>query len=405
MSFLSLLLISFGVFIILRDKYLADKIGSTVKQMPDTIQENLDKSVFTERYPYATLENTWIAYKENDIQNDGRTVDKSANLLTTSEGQSYSLLRAVWVDDKATFDEVLTWTKNNLQKRPNDNLLSWKWGQRSDGSWGVLEEDGGLNTASDADLDIALALILASERWNDDYYMSEARKILTDVWMVEVIEIQGRPYLTAGNWAKLEENPAINPSYFNLAGYPLFAGVDPVHDWMALKDTSYEILNSSTDMLPPDWIRINRNTGELIPDAEVNGNSEKFSDDAVRIPWRVGLDWEWHKDPRAEQYMKKLDAINELWSQHRAIFREYKTDGTPLSNNETLSTYGAVLPYFVVRNPQAASEIFRNKLAKNYNVDQLDFSGDANYYSKNWAWFGMAFYQDFLKNYYEEDTN
>ena len=363
------------------------------------VKKDANRGSFAQRYGTVVLTEIWKNYKRNDIQEDGRTVDRSQNFLTTSEGQSYSLLRAVWVDDKEVFDRVLNWTENNLQKR-GDNLFSWKWGQRVDGSWGVLDEEGGLNTASDADLDIALALIMANKRWNDPAYLEEALEILDDVWNSEIVFIQQRPYLVAGNWATEEDRPTLNPSYYNFAAYNIFSEVDPPHDWMAVKETSYEVLNKSTYLLPPDWISIDRETTDLYL-VEINGRSNGFSDDAIRIPWRVGLDWEWHRDPRALDYLNKLTFLSGEWESNGAIFRSYDREGNVLDSTESLSTYGAVLPYFQIVMPDQAEEIYVEKLASAYNPDELDFSDNNGYYSKNWGWFGMAFYNDRLVNLYQ----
>ena len=62
-------------------------------------------------------------------QGTGRTLDPSQGGITTSEGQSYTMMRAVWSDDRATFDSSWQWTKDNLQ-RP-DRLLSWRFGPRA----------------------------------------------------------------------------------------------------------------------------------------------------------------------------------------------------------------------------------------------------------------------------------
>ena len=59
---------------------------------------------------------------------------------------------------QATFAGVYAWTHAHMT-RP-DHLLAWHWGRRPDGSWGVLDA----NTASDGDLDYALALALAARR-------------------------------------------------------------------------------------------------------------------------------------------------------------------------------------------------------------------------------------------------
>lgn len=238
---------------------VTNKINVNTIMRNVTNSTNTNGSVYHVIYPKVVLADMWESYKVNFIQEDGRTIDKGAALITTSEGQSYTLLRAVWADDRQTFDQAWKWTNVNLKKRTNDKLFAWKWGQMSDGTWGVLEHEGGMNTASDADQDIALALILAYLRWNDDYYLTQARNTLADIWKVEVTELNGQPYLTAGNWATTDDYIAINPSYYSFAAYPLFAKYDPVHDWMGAKETSYTILNRATQVLPPDWANIYKN--------------------------------------------------------------------------------------------------------------------------------------------------
>jgi endo-1,4-beta-D-glucanase Y len=129
----------------------------------------------------ALLLETWNEYKKNNIQpSSGRTIDKSQNDLTTSEGESYTMLRSVWMDDKSTFDNSWQFTENNLQ-RP-DHLFSWKYGKISSGEYGILTSEGGENTASDADEDIALSLLMAYSRWNDSKYLQAAQPIITSIW-------------------------------------------------------------------------------------------------------------------------------------------------------------------------------------------------------------------------------
>lgn len=56
--------------------------------------------------PYTLLQSSWERYKVQFLSNDGRIVDHSSKGVTTSEGQSYALLRSVWLDDRETFDKV-----------------------------------------------------------------------------------------------------------------------------------------------------------------------------------------------------------------------------------------------------------------------------------------------------------
>ena len=101
--------------------------------------------------PTELLAATWQSYKALYVDATYRTIDKQRG-VTTSEGQSYTMLRAVWMGDKATFDGSWKWTRENLA-RETDNLFAWLWGAKSDGTNGVLSP----NSASDADSDIALA--------------------------------------------------------------------------------------------------------------------------------------------------------------------------------------------------------------------------------------------------------
>src|ERR1700676_3344983 len=77
------------------------------------------------------LHESWSAYREHFIRSDGRVVDPDGE-KTTSEGQSYALLRAAFLDDRDTFGKVWSWTKQNLT-RSDGQSFAWKWGTKCDG--------------------------------------------------------------------------------------------------------------------------------------------------------------------------------------------------------------------------------------------------------------------------------
>ncbi|TSC90762.1 MAG: Glycoside hydrolase family 8 [Parcubacteria group bacterium Gr01-1014_2] len=371
----------------------------------------LDRPLFAEIYPEAVVENLWLAYRDK-IQKDGRTLDRDRNYITTSEGQSYALLRAVWIDDKEIFDRVLKWTNNNLRER-DDQLFAWLWGQK-DGRWGVLKEEGGINSASDADQDIALALIFAYKRWKQNHYLEQAKKILADIWEKEVVILKERPYLVAGNWAKENNSYTINPSYFMFYAYPIFNEVDPAHDWLGLKDTSYQVLQVSTlapldrkrsGNLPPDWISIDPDTLRVQP-AIYKDKKTDFSYDAFRVLWRVTLDWEWHKDKRAIDYLKSVGTLENEWMKRGSFSDSYHHDGQPATKYENSSIYAGTYPYFSLIHPEIAKELYRKKLGRLYDSNTENFSKPLDYYSQNWVWFGFAFHAKKLPNLYLiEDEN
>src|SRR5262245_50931417 len=55
------------------------------------------------------LKESWDAYIAKFIQQDGRVIDHKASGITTSEGQAYAMLRAVWVGDRTSFDKTFQW--------------------------------------------------------------------------------------------------------------------------------------------------------------------------------------------------------------------------------------------------------------------------------------------------------
>src|SRR5947209_2285702 len=66
--------------------------------------------------PHFVLNVLWESYKKNYWEAaTGRTVDHQRSDVTTSEGQSYTMLRAVWEDDKPTFDKTWQWTQSSLK--------------------------------------------------------------------------------------------------------------------------------------------------------------------------------------------------------------------------------------------------------------------------------------------------
>lgn len=407
----------FGSFVSSITKYLAMALISIAGIFGITIGTDYDPGMqlYADTYPNVILETLWLEYRDAYIQKDGRTIDRNRDYVTTSEGQSYGLLKAVLMDDKPTFDKVLRWSNNNLRKRPSDRLYAWQWGQDSEGGWGIMESMGGLNSATDSDQDIALALLMAYKRWNDPYYNKEAIKLLSDIWDHEVVIVNDRPYLVAGNWATEEEFPTINPSYYSMAAYPLFAEADPEHDWLALRDTSYDVLFSLSSeyedsplnsefkgVLPPDWIALDPINETLVLPLHAD-KTTNFSDDAIRVPWRVALDYKWNRYDRAFEYLKTMDKLKTSWEENNSIYSEYDAEGNIVNDWETNSTYGATIGYFSVIEPEIARQIYIKKIISLYDRDAERFyvQNNLGYYDENWVWFGIALYQDQIPNLYK----
>lgn len=353
------------------------------------------------------LNSLWRNYKLEYLEpGTFRTLDKQQNNITTSEGQSYSMLRSVWTDDKPTFDSVWQWTQDNL-RQPNSKLFSWLFGQRSNGTYGVMAERGGNNSASDADVDIALALHLASIRWNEPKYKAQAIEIIKDIWENEVVIVNGNPVLVANNLERNNDLMLVNPSYFAPYAFRKFAQLDPSNPWEELAKNSYNILNQATAQnldknksayLPPDWIVIDRVSGQIKP-AQSNNFTSNYGYEAIRIPWRIALDWQWYQNEDAKQYLQKLSFLKNEWETNKKIMAVYAHDGEVVQNFEQLSAYGGSLGYFTVVNPELANQVVEQKIISRYSPDQNSWKIIEGYYDDNWAWFGYALHLNFTSDF------
>ena len=135
------------------------------------------------------------AFLARYVDRDGRVVRRDQGGDTVSEGQSYAMLLAAAIGDRARFDRVWHWTRAHME-RP-DGLLSWRPGDRQ--------------PAADADLDAARALLVAARRFNRPGLARDARRIGRSVRGEESTLIGGRRVLVAGPWARAQA--IVNPSY------------------------------------------------------------------------------------------------------------------------------------------------------------------------------------------------
>jgi endoglucanase len=356
------------------------------------------------------LSKTWEGYKERFVE-DGRAVDPRADRRTTSEGQSYAMLRAVYMDDQEAFDEVWRWTEENLQVR-EDGLLAWEYGGRPDEAPGVADE----NTATDADTDAALALLFAAQRWDAPEYEREALEILRGIWEQETTDISGERVVTAGSWARGDDGGpvVVNPSYFAPYAYRIFAEADPDHDWMELVDSSYGILErvrASSEFggeagLAPDWLALHPQTGELLPaEDEVGPRAGESSYDASRIPWRISLDYLWFEDDRAREVLEGLSLPRRELEQQDRLLASYNPDGSPAADHDAISVYAGVLPGLLFGGDQAmAHKVFTERILGEYTDDpEGSYWGEDpdGYYDQNMAWFATAVMDGAMSNLWE----
>lgn len=364
-------------------------------------KQKLSKGVNTPKLAADTanrelLEQSWVIYRQQFIQEDGRVIDFEASDRSTSEGQAYAMLRAVLIDDPNTFAITLDWAEKNLKRldakgKAVDQLWAWKWGKEK-GKWGPIDR----NFASDADIDAVTALIWASRRWNRPDYLDLAKIKLQDIWRFSTVAAPtGKRYLLPGPVEAFVPTPTtfyLNPSYFAPYAFRLFAQVDSKNNWISLVESSYQVLEKSSQTsatgLPSDWIALDAKSGRFSAIPPGSNLESVYSFDAYRVWWRVAWDAELFNAPEADRYLRNATKnLQAQWSKSGKLLARINLQGKPTVNYEATSQYAMLYPALRLINPEMAQQQLEKKLLPRYKQGIWD--DESAYYTQNLAWLGL----------------
>ena len=251
------------------------------------------------------------------------TPDGRAN-STVSEGISYAMILAVYFNDQELFDDVFRYSLHWSNAR---GLMHWYINSEGTEACPGRNDCG---AASDADEDIAFALIMADKQWGgwgalDKSYRQYA---LRQIALVKKYEVTNRYVFTPGDEWK---GDIVNLSYFAPAFYRIFGRYSNDEAfWNKVIDINYTLLfktlnrkNGNVDNgLVPAWSTLKGEPIEAFP-----GALTYHQTDSVRTPIRIAQDYCWNGDPRAKQYLNKISSFFVKIGAHR-ISDGYLLDGT-----------------------------------------------------------------------------
>ena len=205
---------------------------------------------------------------------DGRVARSDPGGDTVSEGQAYAMLVAEATGDRSRFDAAWRWAEAHLEQP--DGLMAWRW---VDGR--VVDPQ----SATDADLTAAAALLGAGQRFADPADTAAGRRVAGAVLTADVVDTPAGPVLAAGPWATVTP-VRVDPSY--LATPELVTIADALGgQWQAVLRAARTQLQSLTagGTLPSDWAVVGGD-GAVHPAAPPADPSApvRFGFDAVRVP-------------------------------------------------------------------------------------------------------------------------
>ncbi len=356
-----------------RHKYSDVSCQQNTGPFSDVSQPNISKPDLARK-----VQDFYAACLKNQYSPGYVTTPNNGN----SESQAYALLQSYLSGDKATFNDVLNWTNQNI-KRGSDNLLAWKFNVGSDHHAQILDA----NSATDADTDAAYALLKAGQDWNRQDYIAEGKLIANDIWNIETVDINGKRYLIAGPWANQSDSVVVNPSYISPQAYRVFANFDINHDWNKLASDSYDLLTRVSDqngiVAPPNWIVVSKKDGSLTNYAG-KPDSRDFGYDAFRTFWRIGLDQLKTPSSQSWNYVSSATEFDKDWKANQQVCALYLfQNGNYVCDHSTTSTLAAPIGVFSVTNGFLAAQVIQKYYIRN---GKLQFP-DKDYYAQSWHWF------------------
>lgn len=269
--------------------------------------------------------NSYATWKTNFVEacNNGRyRVKFDDRSQTVSEGIGYGMLLSAYMADKTLFDGLWLYYKDNVN---GNGVMNWK----INGCSGTIGQNG----ATDAELDVAFALIVADYQWASAgtiNYKSDATALITAI----------RNYEVEANTFVLKPGDAFggssitNPSYFSPAYYRAF-GVftNDIPFWNSVASKAYTVINNNLTQnnavggLVSDWCDA---SGNYSSQASGYANQGRlYTYDAARTPWRIAIDYLWYGTTDAKTYSKKSSDFVRLTLGGTANIKDgYNQNGT-----------------------------------------------------------------------------
>lgn len=312
------------------------------------------------KYPYGVKSTkitsdfvkTWYdSWKKKYLQTCNNNLRPGVDPLSRSlvEAQGFAMVAVAYMGDKETFDKLYAYYKIKCTSA-GCGLMGWK--QTCDG-W----EDQG--SATDGDVDVACALIVAHWQWPDGGYADQAKNVITNLKKV-VVTCGGVNALCGGcgggrAWGGCNETDI---SYYSPAFFRYFAEISGDPMWAKLADDTHTIRDAAanpTTGLVPDWQSVSGTAG-------AGSRKGYFSFDAIRAPYKQTIDFLWNGNAKAEVWCKKISS----WAYGigvSSIKDEYQLNGSAQGSNHNMAVVGSIA-VAAMANTQSVADAFAQEAMK-----------------------------------------
>ncbi|MFD1419387.1 glycosyl hydrolase family 8 [Lactiplantibacillus songbeiensis] len=326
---------------------------------------------------YRSWQTAYLA--DTGTQKFVKTNNGNGHLQTLSEAQGYGMLITVMaaqqgVRTQNTFKQL---THYYLAHRLSKALPLMAWRQTQ--TRGKMRSTAAEKTsATDGDLDIAYALILADQQWGsrgDVNYRQLAQRLIKAIKRTELNPTTKLPRV--GNWATTGTDAnLVRTSDLMTVDFRKFASYTRDGSWTRVAQNSQSLLQRLSQKqatgLMADFVTVTgakATIGAVKPNQVATSHDAQYGYNACRVPWRVAVDYQTTHSQVSRQVLQKMLTFFAKQHQLTAIYR---------LNGQAVTSYANQA--FTTPIAYAAQVMDQSALTKRYGDSLTHHISGNNYY-------------------------
>jgi len=310
------------------------------------------------------------------------------NTISISEGHGYGMLITALMagydpNAKVYFDGLYHFFKDH----PSENssyLMAWNQVAGCSNA-----NPNGLASATDGDMDIAYALLLADRQWGSNGPINYLQEAVNVIQALKAKVINPRFFhIMLGDWVSPDEPRyyyGTRTSDFMMNHLRAYQSATGDATWTRVIEASYGLVEamqtsySPTTGLLPDFIQDINTTPRPARRGYLEGaNDGRYGYNACRTPWRLTTDYLLSGEPRALDAVTKINAWirNKTGNDPQRIYDGYDLNGNAVSDYNALAF---VAPFGVGAMVGANNQTWLNgiwRLVVNRPIEAEDYYGN-----------------------------
>lgn len=321
----------------------------------------------------ATIKTHYRTWKKDYLRGTSRQKFVKTNAgkknQTLSEAQGYGMLISVMAAQQGfgsqkTFDQLTRYYVAHQISKTNP-LMAWRQNQKGNQMVSTKAEK---TSATDGDLDIAYALILADEKWGSKgslKYNQLANDLLKAIKEQEINSTTNLPKV--GNWATASTSiDLVRTSDLMTAYFRKFASYTQDGSWTKVAQNSQNTLKKLSDQqttgLMADFVTVSGSdlkTGSVKAKQVASEYDNQYGFNACRIPWRVAYDYQLNHSQVSKKIVEKMC---KFFTTKKKITAVYTLSGKAVENYPN-TAFSAPVAY--------AAQVVSNQTLQNRYVQDL----------------------------------